>query len=150
MNQMTFLLGIAMFVSGCSTYSGRCAYVRERYGCEYGRQSLYDCAHSNVRPVRDCAYTHNGQRLQVFQVLDSGVLVRINEPKYARTRELWDGSIVTTHDDDSHDLELFVETSNQYVDKEFLYPGLYQYTGTYSYKAVDGTNKTLRRFKQLE
>ena len=58
--------------------------------------------------------------------------------------------MITEHDDSSKDLNMFVETGAEYVDKEFLLPGLYQYIGTYSYKAVSGSNCTVRQFKQLE
>ena len=102
-----FIVGVALVISGCSTYSSR--YVQEKYGCEYGRYSLYDCAHSDCHPVSKVAYEHS-----------------------------------------SKDLNIFVETGAEYVDKEFLLPGLYQYIGTYSYEAVNGSNRTVRRFKQLE
>lgn len=142
-----FIVGVALVISGCSTYSSR--YVQEKYGCEYGRYSLYDCAHSDCHPVSKVAYEHNGENLQVFQVLKNGVLVTITEPKYSHTYRIG-SSLITEHDDSSKDLNIFVETGAEYVDKEFLLPGLYQYIGTYSYEAVNGSNRTVRRFKQLE
>ena len=141
------LLGIALAISGCSTYSIR--YVKEKYGCEYGKHSLYKCAHSDFHPVSGVAYEHDGESLQVFQVLKNGVLVTITEPKYSHTYRIG-SSLITEEDDSSKDLNIFVDTSAEYVDKEFLLPGLYQYIGTYSYEAVNGSNRTVRRFKQLE
>ena len=141
------LLGIALAISGCSTYSSR--YVKEKYGCEYGKHSLYKCAHSDFHPVLNTAYKHDGKKLQVFQVLEGGVLATITEPKCLRTYNTGI-SLVTKHDDSSRDLNIFVDTNTEYVDKEFLLPGLYQYIGTYSYEAVNGSTCTVRRFKQLE
>ena len=119
------------------------------YGCEYGKHSLYKCAHSDFHPVLNTAYKHDGKKLQVFQVLEGGVLATIAEPKCLRTYNTGI-SLVTKHDDNSRDLNIFVDTNTEYVDKEFLLPGLYQYIGTYSYEAVNGSNRTVRRFKQLE
>jgi hypothetical protein len=142
-----FIVGVTLVILGCSTYSSR--YVKEKFGCEYGRHSLYDCAHSDFHPVSEVAYEHDGKNLQVFQVLKNGVLVTITEPKYSHTYRIG-SSLITEHDDSSKDLNIFVDTSVEYVDKEFLLPGLYQYIGTYSYETVNGSNRTVRRFKQLE
>ena len=131
-----FIAGIALVISGCSSYSS--CYVKEKYGCEYGRYSLYQCAHSDAHPVVKVVYKHNGNSLQVFQVLKDGVLVTIAEPKPSYVY------------DNRWGLNIFVETSDEYVDNEFLRSGFYQYTGTYSYEAVNGSNRTVRRFKQLE
>ena len=141
------IVGVTLVISGCSTYSSR--YVKEMYGCEYGKYSLYNCAHSDCHPVSKVAYAHNGKNLQVFQVLKNGVLVTITEPKYSHTYRIG-SSLITEHDDNSKDLNIFVDTGVEYVDKEFLLPGLYQYIGTYSYEAVNGSSRTVRRFKQLE
>lgn len=142
-----FSVVLTIAVSGCSTYSSN--YVKEKYGCEYGRESLYECSHSDFHPTAEVAYEHNGEYLQIFQVLGNGVLVRITEPKYSHTYRIG-SSLITEHDDDSKDLNIFVLTDVNYVDKEFLLPGLYQYVGTYSYETISGSNRTVRQFKQLE
>lgn len=147
MKNWMFIAAFTLAISGCSTYSS--TYVKEKYGCEYGRESLYDCSHSDSHPTAEVAYEHNGEYLQIFQVLKNGVLVRITEPKYSHTYRIG-SSLITEHDDDSKDLNIFVLTDVKYVDKEFLLPGLYQYIGTYSYEAVNGANRTVRQFKQLE
>ena len=141
------IVGVTLVISGCSTYSSR--YVKEMYGCEYGKYSLYNCAHSDCHPVSEVAYAHDGKNLQVFQVLKNGVLATITEPKYSHAYRIG-SSLITEHDDSSKDLNIFVDTGVEYVDKEFLLPGLYQYIGTYSYEAVNGSTRTVRRFKQLE
>lgn len=147
MRNRIFTIGIILAISGCSTYSSH--YVKEKYNCEYGRQSLYECSHSDIHPTVNVAYEHDGEYLQVFQVLKNGVLVTITEPKYSHTYRIG-SSLITEQDDNSKDLNIFVSTDFNYVDKEFLLPGLYQYVGTYSYEAVNGSNRTVRQFKQLE
>ena len=93
--------------------------------------TLYDCAHSTFRPAIGSVYKHDGKKLQVFQSLDDGVMVK----------DEWDSR--TT-------LAIIVETKMKYVDDELLASGTYEYVGPYTYETINKETRTIRHFKQVE
>lgn len=87
--------------------------------------TLIDCTHSSFSPVIGNVYKHDGEFLQVFQVVEDGIMVR-------------------------GDLNIFVETSKQYVDDEMLSAGQYEYVGPWTYETIEKKHRTIRRFKQVD
>ena len=46
-------------------------------------------------------------------------------------------------------MTIYVETSQDYIDNEYLRKGLYEYVGHYTYTAVSGAIATVRRFREV-
>ena len=92
------------------------------------KPSLVDCVKSDSHPVIGEIYLHDGKRLEVFQVIDDGVMVR----GYAG------------------DLDIVVTSGRGYVDGEMLAAGKYEYVGPYTYETIKKAMRTIRLFKEVE
>lgn len=100
-------------------------------------KTLRDYAHESSHPAIGEVYVHNGERLRVFQLVEEGVLVQDRE------------QMIYLGNPDGY-LDIMVETSEPYVDREMLKPGKYMYVGPWTYTTVDDSTRTIRRFKQVE
>ena len=96
-----------------------------------------------ANPVNNGIYhheIHGGPRqvmLQAFQVVKDGVLIKGIDmfPAMADYSS-------------TPDKIIFVKTSRQYADLDFLDAGYYIYDGTYSYVTVNGSTKRIHAFKE--
>ena len=133
---LVFLLGIV--AAGCTSYPRE--YVRQQFGCEISSMGLWDTTKCVNRPKLKTANPHgNNKLLRVFQVLDGAVLV---ESKM----DFWEREGLKVSEEK---LDIYIETLDQYVDREYLVPGLYEFIGIHSYRTVRGAQATVRKYRKL-
>ena len=140
--RLIFGVLLASICVGCASNYPR-ELVRTKYGCEISHMGLWDTTKSENRPELKKAYPHgNNKLLRVFQSLENGVLVKAEmsfwEKENFKSGQLPEGK-----------LNIFVETSDQYVDGEYLQAGLYEYKGIYTYTTTQNARATVRKFKRL-
>lgn len=80
--------------------------------------------------------------MKVIQALEGGVLAR---PVVGKMELGWRGQ-----DAVNDKMTIYVETSQKYLDDEFLKAGLYEYVGRYTYTAVHDVRRTVRWFREVE
>ncbi len=80
--------------------------------------------------------------MKVIQALEGGVLAR---PVVSKMELGWRGQ-----DAVNDKMTIYVETSQKYLDDEFLKAGLYEYVGRYTYTAVHDVRRTVRWFREVE
>lgn len=99
-------------------------------------------AHNTRSPEMGKIYVHKGGRsLKVIQALKDGVLVH---PMVGNTEFGFRGFAAF-----DEKMTIYVETSQDYIDNEYLRKGLYEYVGHYTYTAVSGAIATVRRFREV-
>ena len=80
--------------------------------------------------------------MKVIQALEGGVLAR---PVVGKMELGWRGQ-----DAVNDKMTIYVETSQKYLDDEFLKAGLYEYVGRYTHTAVHDVRRTVRWFREVE
>lgn len=80
--------------------------------------------------------------MKVIQALEGGVLAR---PVVSKMELGWRGQNAV-----NDKMTIYVETSQKYLDDEFLKAGLYEYVGRYTYTAVHDVRRTVRWFREVE
>ena len=100
----------------------------------------------DCHPNRGDKFVHDGNRVEVLQVLQSeGFVLAHKEIDFRRGDDILDRG-----------LTIRVDTKDDYAKDELLRPGVYEYVGTYTYETspiidrvkTTGTN-TVRVFKQV-
>ena len=131
-----------------------CAAVAMLTGCETTiqlpngetAQPLLVAMQNDCHPNRGDKFVHDGGRVEVFQVLQSeGFVLAHRQIDYRRGESILDRG-----------LTIRVDTKDDYAKDELLRPGVYEYTGTYTYETspiidrvkTTGTN-TVRVFKRV-
>ncbi len=79
--------------------------------------------------------------MRVVQSLENGVLVC---PVVGVMELEWRGLAAV-----NEKMTIYIETSKDYVDGEFLKAGFYEYVGRYTYTAVHDVRTTVRRFREV-
>ena len=140
--RLLFVVLLSLIFAGCVSPYPR-EYMRTQYGCEIADMGLWDTTKSENRPELKKAYPHgNNKLLRVFQSLENGVLVKAE-------MSLWEKENFKSGQLPEGKLNIFVETSDQYVDGEYLQAGLYEYKGIYTYTTTQKARATVRKFKRL-
>lgn len=80
--------------------------------------------------------------MKVIQALEEGVLVR---PVVGNMELEWRGLSAV-----NDKMTIYVETSQKYLDDEFLKAGLYEYVGRYTYTAIHDVRRTVRWFREVK
>lgn len=98
----------------------------------------------DIQPSKDFIYKYkvnynHGMQLRVIQVVPSGVLVKADNTENDLLR--WYGT--------SADKIIFIETTSDYVDKDLLHNGFYEYLGVKSYSNLLG-NRTVHSFREIK
>ena len=134
---LLLLLSIAMV--GCTTSRQlREKAIREVYGCKVSDKGLFDATSSSYHPSLKTCYEHgNNGFLKVIQSINGGVLV---VPQY----NAWDSEI-----GNARKMNIFVETTDEYVDDESLRSGYYEFIGVYEYTTVEQKQARVRKFRKL-
>lgn len=132
------------FVSAVVMVCGGCASSRMTAdGRRVERASLRSMSHNTRSPEHGKVYVHKGGRgMKVIQALEGGVLAR---PVVSKMELGWRGQ-----DAVNDKMTIYVETSQKYLDDEFLKAGLYEYVGRYTYTAVHDVRRTVRWFREVE
>lgn len=130
------LIFVVALLAGCAS---------ARFAAD-GRQaenvSLRAMAHNTRTPEVGKLYIHKGGRnMRVFQAADAGAIVEavVGEMEL----ELSGRAAI------EEKLLIYVETSDKYVDGEFLREGLYEYVGPHKYTTVMDSTKTVRGFRKV-
>lgn len=109
-------------------------------------QPLLVAMRKDCHPNRGDKFVHDGDRIEVLQVLQTdGFVLAHKEINLRRGDDILDRG-----------LTIRVDTKDDYAKDEFLRPGVYEYIGTYTYATspiinrvkTTGTN-TVRVFKQV-
>lgn len=109
-------------------------------------QPLLVAMQKDCHPNRGDKFVHDGDRIEVLQVLQTeGFVLAHKEINLRRGDDILDRG-----------LTIRVDTKDDYAKDEFLRPGVYEYIGTYTYETspiingvkTKGTN-TVRVFKQV-
>lgn len=137
------MIQIILTVIAVAVASAGCRSVRV---AEDGRVAesmpLRAVAHNTRSPEMGKIYTHDGGRsMKVIQALKGGVLVRPVVGDFElefRGRSAIDEKMT-----------IYIETSCDYVDDEYLRRGLFEYNGRYTYTSVSGANVTVRSFREV-
>lgn len=103
---------------------------------------LRSMAHATRTPEIGKTYIHRGRRaMRVLQKLDGGVLVRpdigIVEAEFRGVNAF------------REKMTIYVETTQDYVDDEYLHKGLFEYVGKYNYVTTVGAPMTVRKFREV-
>jgi hypothetical protein len=134
-----FIIG-AVF-AGCTSYPKE--LVRQQYGCEISSSGLYDTTRANNKPKLKTAYPHGDNKLlRVIQSLEGGVLV-------SAEMDFWERENLKSGNLPEKKLNIYVETTDPYVDDEYLLPGLYEYIGVYIYTTTQNARASVRKYKKL-
>lgn len=80
--------------------------------------------------------------MKVIQALEGGVLAH---PVVSEMELGWRGQ-----DAVNDKMTIYVETSQKYLDDEFLKAGLYEYVGRYTYTSVHDVRRTVRWFREVK
>ncbi len=100
-------------------------------------------SHNTHSPEVGKIYVHKGGRtMNVIQTLEEGVLVH---PVVGEMEFEWRG-MATVNDK----MTIYVETSQKYLDDEFLKVGLYEYVGRYTYTVIHDVRRTVRWFREVK
>lgn len=134
-----FIIG-AVF-AGCTSYPRE--LVRQQYGCEISSSGLYDTTKANNKPKLKTAYPHgNNKLLRVIQSLEGGALVTA-EMDFWERENLKSGALPEKK------LNIYVETTDSYVDGEYLLPGLYEYIGVHVYTTTQNARASVRKYRKM-
>jgi hypothetical protein len=137
---LLFYFACIVFV-GCASYPKE--FVRQQYGCEISYKGLYDTTRANNKPKLKTAYPHGDNKLlRVFQSLDGGVLV-------SAEMDFWERENFKSGNLPEKKLNIYVETTDSYVDGEYLLPGLYEYIGVHIYTTTQNARASVRKYKKL-
>ena len=130
---------LLIMIAGCTTTRQLDKLeIREVYGCKVSDKGLFDAASSYYNPTLKTCYEHGDNGLlKVLQTVKGGVLVY---PTYNE----WD-----TIRGNAAKMNIFVETTDEYVDNAILRSGYYEYVGTYEYTTIKNVNARVRKFKKL-
>ena len=132
---------IGAVLAGCASYPRE--LVRQQYGCEISNSGLWDTTRANNKPKLKIAYPHGNNRLlRVIQSLEGGVLV-------SAEMDFWEKENLKSGDLPEKKLNIYVETTDSYVDDEYLLPGLYEYIGVYIYTTTQNARASVRKYKKL-
>jgi hypothetical protein len=143
--KIIFVALIAFVVVGCNTNRQlREQVIREKYGCAVSGKGLFDMTRPrSISKLKTCYEHGNNSLMQVLQVLDGGVLV---SPGYS----FWEREAIASGEILEKKLNVFIETSDSYVDGEYLRQGYYEYVGTYVYTTVKDARATVRKYRKLD
>jgi hypothetical protein len=136
-----------LFIIVCVVFTGCVSYprelVRQQYGCEISNSGLYDTTRANNKPQLKTAYPHGDNKLlRVIQSLEGGVLV-------SSEMDFWERENLKSGILPEKKLNIYVETTDSYVDGEYLLPGLYEYIGVYIYTTTQNARASVRKYKKL-
>ena len=132
---------IGAVLAGCASYPRE--LVRQQYGCEISSSGLYDTTRANNKPKLKTAYPHGDNKLlRVIQSLEGGVLV-------SAEMDFWERENLKSGNLPEKKLNIYVETTDPYVDDEYLLPGLYEYIGVYIYTTTQNARASVRKYKKL-
>ncbi len=132
---------IGAVLAGCASYPRE--LVRQQYGCEISNSGLWDTTRANNKPKLKIAYPHGNNRLlRVIQSLEGGVLV-------SAEMDFWEKENLKSGNLPEKKLNIYVETTDSYVDDEYLLPGLYEYIGVYIYTTTQNARASVRKYKKL-
>ena len=132
---------IGAVLAGCASYPRE--LVRQQYGCEISKSGLWDTTRANNKPKLKIAYPHGNNRLlRVIQSLEGGVLV-------SAEMDFWEKENLKSGNLPEKKLNIYVETTDSYVDDEYLLPGLYEYIGVYIYTTTQNARASVRKYKKL-
>jgi hypothetical protein len=132
---------IGAVLAGCASYPRE--LVRQQYGCEISNSGLWDTTRANNKPKLKIAYPHGNNRLlRVIQSLEGGVLV-------SAEMDFWERENFKSGNLPEKKLNIYVETTDSYVDGEYLLPGLYEYIGVYIYTTTQNARASVRKYKKL-
>ena len=143
----TKMIKTLLFIIACVVFTGCASYprelVRQRYGCEISNNRLYDTTLANNKPKLKTAYPHGDNKLlRVMQSLEGGVLV-------SAEMDFWEKENLKSGNLPEKKLNIYVETTDSYVDDEYLLPGLYEYIGVYIYTTTQNARASVRKYKKL-
>ena len=141
------MIKVLLFFFACIVFAGCTSYprelVRQQYGCEISNDGLYDTTRANNKPKLKTAYSHgNNKLLRIIQSLEGGVLVSAEMDFYERGN--FKSGILP-----EKKLNIYVETTDSYVDGEYLLPGLYEYIGVHIYTTTQNARASVRKYKKL-
>ena len=103
---------IGAVLAGCASYPRE--LVRQQYGCEISNSGLWDTTRANNKPKLKIAYPHGNNRLlRVIQSLEGGVLV-------SAEMDFWEKENLKSGNLPEKKLNIYVETTDSYVDDEYL------------------------------
>ena len=140
MKAFLYLL-IGAVLAGCTSYHRE--LVRQQYGCEISSSGLYDTTKANNKPKLKTAYHHgNNKLLRVIQSLEGGVLV-------SAEMDFWERENLKSGALPEKKLNIYVETTDSYVDGEYLLPGLYEYIGVHVYTTTQNARASVRKYRKL-
>ncbi len=95
------------------------------------------------RPSKKCFFQYEGgegfERLRVLQALPAQKAVLVKPAVDFGYEDMTDKKGI-----------LYIKTSRQYVDGEFLAVGIYLYDGPYTYSTAGGSTKTVYAFHEYE
>lgn len=132
---------IGAFFAGCTSYPKE--LVRQQYGCEISSSGLYDTTRANNKPKLKTAYPHGDNKLlRVIQSLEGGVLV-------SAEMDFWERENLKSGNLPEKKLNIYVETTDSYVDGEYLLPGLYEYIGVHVYTTTQNARASVRKYRKL-
>ena len=132
---------IGAVLAGCASYPRE--LVRQQYGCEISNSGLWDATRANNKPKLKIAYPHGNNRLlRVIQSLEGGVLVSA-EMDFCERGNFKSGILPEKK------LNIYVETTDSYVDGEYLLSGLYEYIGVHVYTTTQNARASVRKYKKL-
>ena len=140
MKAFLYLL-IGAVLAGCTSYPRE--LVRQQYGCEISSIGLYDTTKANNKPKLKTSYPHgNNKLLRVIQSLEGGVLV-------SAEMDFWERENLKSGALPEKKLNIYVETTDSYVDGEYLLSGLYEYIGVHVYTTTQNARASVRKYKKL-
>jgi hypothetical protein len=140
MKAFLYLL-IGAGLAGCTSYHRE--LVRQQYGCEISSSGLYDTTKANNKPKLKTAYPHgNNKLLRVIQSLEGGALVTAE-------MDFWERENLKSGILPEKKLNIYVETTDSYVDGECLLSGLYEYIGVHVYTTTQNARASVRKYKKL-